>query len=169
MTQASAKAQPQPAAEPKIDEKTRAICMAETTYFWHPEEEGENEIARLWVQDKFPDSQALIVSEMVIQRLTELNHVVVMSRDRKPKKNQLHPIIVNAETGVRSVGHNDPSELIHSVRVSPPIAVAPYIEGSSKYRVGKFDHHKFFDELGKWIGGAMRVQGPEGTIRYLLG
>jgi hypothetical protein len=139
--------------------------MADSTYFFHCEDVPEAEIARLYVESMYPGTGALIVSELLIPRLTERNHVVVLSRPQKvryPTSRQW-----KAENGQRLDEPVPADKLLHSVKESPIIAVATFIQGASRYSIGRFDSNRFFDEVGKYISGSLRGQHAEGTMRYL--
>ena len=141
------------------------VRMLESTYFWHLEEDGEAELARLYVATKYPNTEALVVSELLIPRLTERNHVVILARDGR--RHPLEKVWRDPTTGQRLTDRVPLDTLVSSVRESPIIAIAPYIEGGSKHQIGKFRSNAFFDECGKHITGTMRVQAEEQTVRYL--
>ena len=142
------------------------IRYADTTYFWHQEGDLEAELMRLYVETKYPGSDAKVVTEIPIQRLTELNNVIVMHRKGAPLIN----VIRNPNTGYQHHERVPPEERLNTVRESPIIAVAPFVIGASRYNVGKFDSNAFFDACAPHIvGGKFRIQAKENVIRYLPG
>lgn len=139
----------------------------ESTIFWHMEGELETPLAVLWVNAKFPRSEARVVSELLIPRLNETNHLIILSRP----KARYYPLISvsTLPNGVRTHENVNLMERLDSVERSPAIPLAPFISGAGRYSIGKFDANKFFDVCANYMSGRMRVQEKEMTIRYLPG
>jgi hypothetical protein len=140
----------------------------ENTIFWHMEGDLETPLAVLWVNTKYPNSRARVVSELLIPRLNETNSLIILSRPQA----RLFPlinVIVNPSTGYRTHDVVNPYERLDSVKRSPAISLAPFISGASRYAIGKFDSNRFFDVCANHMSGRMRVQEKEMTIRYLPG
>lgn len=144
------------------------VQYAETTYFWHLEDGPDRDYARAYVAEKYPYSQAMVVSELLIPRLNEQNHVIILSRPN-PRK---YPIIREwkDEKGYRQQEPLPLADCIKGIRESPAIPVGKFITGASRFSIGKFNADAFFDECSRYFfGGRMRVQGKEMTIRFLAG
>lgn len=172
MTQAVAeKSKAQEKAPPKTsaEKEPNPLGFLETTYFFHPEDTLEAAIHRLYVELKYPNSEALVVSELLVPRLTERNHVIVLSRPQmgRYQATRIHRDPMTLQKLSDTV---PPEELLHTVHESPAIEVARYIEGASRHRIGKFQSDRFFDELSQHMfGGKLRGQPSENTMRFLIG
>lgn len=151
--------------QPAID----PIYLADTTYFFHPEDSLEAAIHQEYVEWKYPGSEAMVVSELLVPRLTERNHVIVLSRPTMLKNHATRvyrdPVTLQKLSDVVPV-----EELFKTVKESPVIAVGKYIVGASKRTIGRFDANRFFDDIAQYMfGGRLRGQPSENTVRFLIG
>lgn len=141
----------------------------ETTYFWHIEDGPDRDYARAYVAEHYPHSQAMVVSELLIPRLNELNHVIIIARPN-PRKFPVVREFRAPDTGFRLTEPLPLMECLRGLRESPVIPVGQFITGASRYSIGKFDANKFFDECSQYMfGGKMRIQEKEMVIRFLAG
>lgn len=145
------------------------VHYADTTYFWHIEGDLEAAVARLYVDMKYPGSDAFVVSEIPIQMLTQQHNVIILTRPRG-RHNPLIRITRNESTGQQFHDLVDPVTRLDSVRESPIIAIKPYVRDASRYSIGKFDANKFFDRAAEHMfGGHIHIQSKENVVRFIGG
>lgn len=145
------------------------VHYKETTYFWHVEDGPDRDYCRAYVQELYPYSQAMVVSELLIPRLNPSNNLIILSRPN-PRR---HPIMREfraPDTGYRLTEPLPLEKCLEGIMESPVIEVAPFITGASRYAIGKFNSNAFFDLCSQYMyGGHMRIQEKEQTIRFLAG
>lgn len=145
------------------------VHYKESTLFWHVETGPDRDYCRAYVADRYPYSQAMVVSELLIPRLNEQNRVIILCRPN-PRK---YPIVREfraPETGFRLTEPLPLDECLKGIKESPVIHVAKYITGASRYSIGKFNSDEFFNECAQYMfGGRMHIQPKEMMIRFLQG
>src|SRR5215471_6965243 len=122
----------------------KRVQMAETTYFVMVSDDYEIKAAREYVKMMYPGTQAKVVHELRLDRLTDKHTVITLTRD-----NERTPAVAirHNPQGIREISPTPVAELAKEVRESKPIAVEKYwaeVDGD-----GVVDLASFLTELGK--------------------
>ena len=136
-----------PAAEPAQTKQTEQVGDSRFTYFLYLPDDYEKEIMRLYLAQKYPNSQARKVGEMQVNRLTEVHNVIVLTRKKPspmstPRRNQM---------GTTEYERHEPETKLKEVTESKPIVCADFwAPGNEDSMVdGQMDTHSFLTAVSK--------------------
>lgn len=121
------------------------LQMVDTTYFVMLDDEYEKKAAKEYLRQHYPNTNARVVHELRIDRLTDKHTVIALFRGNE--RTDAVRVVANGQ-GIRELKPTPLPELAGEVQESKPVRCAEYwqtIEGNE----GTLDVASFLTELGK--------------------
>lgn len=158
----------QAAVAEKSDPKQQLIPqMVDTSYFIIQEDEYEKKAAREYIRSKYPNTQARIVTELRLDRLTDKHTVYALFRDNE-RSPAVH-LVANAN-GIRELRPAPVAELAAEVKESKAIRCADFWMPAREGNEGELDLSTFLSELGKRCApAAIKYYPAQGILKLGFG
>lgn len=151
------------AAVTAADATENRIQMRESTYFWHIDDDAE--VARRYVREMYPATRARVVSTLVMPRLNDRSHIILVVR-KKPTPMNVFAI----ENSRRLQVPLEAGTKLKEVFESPPVAVKPFISGGNEWEDGALDALGIINACGQYFSpGVVHYKEADGGKAHLRG
>jgi hypothetical protein len=151
----------QPSAAAKQPESP--LQMAETTYFVMIDDEYEKKAAKEYLRQMYPNTEARVVHELRLDRLTNKHHVIALFRGNE--RTAALALVANMN-GIRELRPTPVAELMKEVHESRPVRCADYWQPASEGNEGEVALGGFLEDLGKKCSpAALKYYPKQGILK----